>query len=136
MKTSWRKIIIFGMPFVAILLITSWFLFSIDSPPNRASAIRAIKQWARIDYFPVPESQLHIETLGSAFSREFIVTFSASPSDIQRWLVASPGPKSVTPTKDPNGWIHYSYEGGEGSLCGAVYVSPEGDKVRIRATWS
>ena len=113
-----------------------WLLFFDDSPLNKASAIDATEEWARLAPLPLTKTDLVIQTSGSAFTRQFDVSFRDTPANIRAWLSACPGPTSISPTIDDSGWSIYRYEGGGGALAGEVRVSPLLDEVHIIATWS
>ena len=113
-----------------------WLLLSHDSPINRASAIEATKEWARLADLPSSKSNLRIQTSGSSFTRTFTVSFRDSPAAIRAWIAASPGPASVAPSTDSSGWQIYTYPAGGGATFSEVRVSPSGDEVQIEASWS
>jgi hypothetical protein len=137
--TTARKYFLIGAAAaaIALLLAAGWFVFAIESPPNRASAIRATLEWGRLAPFPVLDSELHIKTSGSAFTRQFDISFTGDPEQIQQWIRSSPGTRGLVPLlkRDPDGWVVYQIEP-EKALIVEVHVSPDGRQVRVRAVWS
>ena len=140
-KSRKRRWIVGGCPAViAIGLVAAvgigWLLLSHDSPINRASAIKATKEWARLADLPSTKSNLRIETSGSSFTRTFTLSFRDSPAAVRAWIALSPGPASVAPSTDSSGRQIYTYPAGGGATFSEVRVSPSGDEVHIEASWS
>ena len=111
-------------------------IFDENSPLIRASAISAAKDWACLADLPKTKTDLKIETTGSAFTREFTISFKDTPGNISIWIAASPGPSSIAPTTDASGWQLYEYPACNGAVFAEVRVSPAGDEVVIHTYWS
>lgn len=130
------------MTFVFILLailfcaISGWLIVDPDSPLNRASAIRAAQDWACLDDLPKTATDIEIATTGSAFTREFTISFKDTPANISTWIAASPGPASANPSTNPLGWHVYEYPACDDAVFAEVRVSPTGDQVVIHTYWS
>lgn len=118
------------------VMVVTGVVFYFVKAAEETSAIASTQEWARLSDFPLTRKEFQIETLGSAFTREFRITFRDTPQNIKKWLSACPGPASVVPSKDKDGWIIYSYPAGGGALFAEVRISPDGDFVRIRTYWS
>ena len=119
-----------------ILVIALAFLIFPTGPANQASAIATAREWGRLAEIPATASILKAEATGSAFTREFAVTFRDTPANIRTWISSSPGPASATRSVDASGWTIYEYKAGGGALFAEVTVSPTGDEVRIRTFWN
>lgn len=117
-------------------LVAGWLVLDPGSPLNRGSSIKATREWARLADFPPTVEDLRIETTGSMFTREFKISFRDTPTNVLKWINASPGPSSAMPSTDAGGWRIYNYPAGGGAVFAEVRVSPSGEVVRIRTYWS
>lgn len=138
LKRPWRTygcLVPIGVAGVLALVISAIFFVS-NRPQNRDAAIATAREWARISEIPATATDLNIATAGSAFSREFTISFRDSPANIRVWLSASPGPASANPALDSSDWTIYRYSAGSGAQFAEIRVSPAGDRVVIRTYWS
>ena len=119
-----------------VIIAVVWMLPSSGGHPYRNSALATSQEWARVARIPQTATSLNVEAKGSAFSREFEITFRDKPVNISTWISASPGPSSTTPSVDDSGWTVYSYAAGGGAVFAEIRVSPQGDEVQIRTYWS
>lgn len=118
---------------VLIAIVTAGGIFLVDT--NRQSAIETTLVWARLAPFPPSATNIDVDIRGSMFTREFVITFDASPPVIQQWLAASPGPASTTPSVA--GTIStYAIVPGGGAQFAEVRVDVAASKVVIRTYWS
>lgn len=85
---------------------------------------------------PVPAGKVHVQTKGTAFTREFIVTFTGEREAIHAWLNASPGTRSLYRDPGLGGIFHHALAPGGGAQFAEITVSQGGTKVVIRAYWS
>lgn len=115
--------------------VGAWLIMDPNSPISKPSAIACVCEWARLAPLPAPNSAVHVESKGSMFSREFIVTFTAKSKDISAWLHASPGTREYFESKTPSEW-HRELTPGGGAQFAEITVSENGTKVVIRAYWS
>ena len=118
------------------LILLGWSLFGVGSPFHRASALRVTCEWARLDPIPRSATNIRFASKGSMFTREFDVSFSAPPEDIERWIDHSPGTSSSTPTINKNGTAIYAIVPDGGAAFAEVRVSKNGGIVRIHTYWS
>ena len=126
-----------GVAVPAMLLVSAvWMVFSPESPLNRPSALATTREWARLEEFPKTARRIHIETRGSMFTREFIVTFEAPAADVCEWLEKSEGTRAATAARMDDGWNRYSIKPGGGAQFAEVKISSDGIKVRIHVYWS
>jgi hypothetical protein len=119
-----------------VVIVAVAFMTFPPGPSKQESTLATAREWARLAGIPATASILKIETTGSAFTREFSVTFRDSPANIRGWISASPGPASATRSVDDSGWTLYEYPAGGGAAFAEIRVSPEGDVFRIRTFWS
>lgn len=119
-----------------VVIIALAFLIYPSGPANQKSAIATAREWGRLAEIPASASNLKVEAKGSAFSREFVVSFRDTPASVRTWIASSPGPSSATRSVDASGWTLYEYKAGGGAQFAEVAVSPAGDDVRIRTFWS
>jgi hypothetical protein len=108
---------------------------TISSRSSGDSAVAAALKWARLAPLPASAHSRAIETKGSMFTREFVITFVAPPDDVRQWLDASPGPSSAT--RSVLGTvIIYSITPGGGAQFAEVRHNEATGEVTIRAYWS
>ena len=131
-----RVIIRIGLALAVLTCFAGWLVLSNDSPINRASAIKATCEWARLNRFPDSAKNIKVETTGSIFTREFRITFSATPESIQSWLRESPGTRTAIAKSEDSGRMIYSITPGGGAQFAEVSISNDKRTVRIRAYWS
>lgn len=139
MKANWRKIIkvtaLLAVLGTVLLAAAGWMLISPDSPLNRASAIKASRAWARLEPFPRSAGEMKIRITGSMFTREFYISFTAPPEDIQKWLDASAGTREAKKRQD-FGTVVYEIAPGEGAQFAQVTLSRDKRTIFIRTYWS
>lgn len=128
-------VVIFGM-LLCLVGGGVWLIMDPNSPLNKASAIACVCEWARLNPLPVPNSAVHVETKGSMFTREFIVTFHGSKNDILQWLNASPGTQNAYRDAHALKYERMDISPGGGAQFAEITISEDGTKVVIRAYWS
>jgi CO/xanthine dehydrogenase Mo-binding subunit len=101
----------------------------------RQSAITTAMTWARLAPLPPSAQNLKVETMGSMFTREFEISFHASPQVIQQWLASSPGTASATQSA-LGAVTTYSITPGGGAQFAEVKVDAGTGSVVIHTYWS
>lgn len=101
----------------------------------QVSAISTARDWARLAPFPATAHDQKIDVEGSPFTREFIISFTAPPDDVRKWISASPGPASATRSAD-GGITVYSITPGDGADFAEVRVDEKTGRVIIHTYWS
>lgn len=125
------------MVILGVVAFMAWMFLAPESPMNRASAIKATCEWARLNPLPVIDSEVRITTNGSMFTREFIIGFEGAADKILAWLQASPGTASAfAKRKVTEGDAHLEISPGGGAAFAEITISQNGRHVRIRAYWS
>ena len=102
---------------------------------SKTSALDTAREWARLAPYPVDTSEIELETLGSPFSREFRLRFSASDKELSDWLRSSPGVRDAAVSVD-GPWTIYLVEPGHGAQFAEVRVNQSSGDVRVRTYWS
>jgi len=69
------------------------------------------------------------------FTREFVITFTAAPNDVQQWLKASPGP-AMAKQSIVGPITVYAISPGGGAQFAEVRVNESTGEVTIRTYWS
>ncbi|WP_193213206.1 hypothetical protein [Luteolibacter marinus] len=121
---------------LSMVLFAAGMVFGIAQAGHRESMMETAQEWARFKDLPPTASNIEIRTKGSSFTREFTIRFRDSPAHIKSWIATSPGPASVVPVVDHEGWATYTYPAGSGAEFAEVKISPSGDAVHIRTYWS
>jgi hypothetical protein len=101
----------------------------------RTSGLQAAQQWARTAPLPNTATNLHVDTRGGLFTREFTIRFHAPPHDVNAWLNESPGTSTAKPTVNGNIRV-YSDEPGGGAMHAEVTVDNDSGAVTIHTFWS
>lgn len=123
----------------ALVFGVAWLAYSFlspDSSRNRAAALEVTRDWGRLDPLPSAAEQLVISTHGSMFTREFRISFVASPEDIEAWLESSPGTREAVVTAPSPGLRHFKIAPGGGAEFAEVVVDDTLRRVSIRVYWS
>jgi hypothetical protein len=110
----------------------SYFVFQSFA---RHDAIRVTYLWARTAPLPVSERAADVEILGSMFTREFRVSFTADAATIAAWLNSSPGISGVSPAMSGTTRT-YSITPGDGAGFAEVKVDDATGRVTIHTYWS
>lgn len=127
------KKIYFILGLAILLIIASGILFYRQY--DRNEIISGTQEWANRAPFPEDAKIVSIEKKGSAFTREFVIKFTASEEDIQKWLNDSPGTSSISP--EANDDIEkYSIEPEGGAQFAEVIYNRTTNEVTIRVYWS
>lgn len=117
-----------------LIIIGGHFLVACTDRDN-SEEIRITREWANLA--PLPETtDLKVETKGSSFTREFVVTFTAKSDDIKEWISTSPGTKDISPTTNDKGELVYRIKPAGCAQFAQVTISADGTKVKIRTYWS
>jgi len=117
---------------VAILLVAAAGIHLRHA--NQTSAIATASLWARVAPLPASVQNLQVGVEGSMFTREFVITFNATPSDIQRWIAASPGPASARRSVSGTITTYAITPGGDAEFA-EVKVDSSSGKVVIHSYW-
>jgi hypothetical protein len=115
---------------------TGWLIFAVNSPLNRSSAVSTTYEWARLRPIPDTAVDVSVQALGSMFTREFRISFTAPSADVASWLASSPGTKEAVPERQQDGTMVYGIKPGGGAQFAEVTVSEDESRVVIRAYWS
>jgi hypothetical protein len=130
-RLKFKNFAVLAVLFVAIVTAGAMYV----SHANRNSAIATATVWARLAPLPHSARNLQVEVKGSMFTREFVITFDASPAVIQQWLASSPGPASASPTVG-GAITTYAITPGGGAGFAEVTVDHGAGRVVIRTYWS
>ena len=119
-----------------IALLTIYLLLTLTAcgGPER-SAIESSLAWSRMNRLPDSAEQIEAVTSGSAFSRQFEVSFRASRETIEAWLQESPGTQTAAVSK-VGSVTTYKVAPGAGAQFAQVTVDWSTLRVTIRTYWS
>ena len=120
---------------LGIILIVAGIVAWRISVALDASAINTAQTWARLAPFPATARELHVQTLGSMFTRQFKISFVAPKQDVASWIQMSPGPASAKQSADGSETVYEIAPGG-GATFAEVRVDPSTGRVRIDTFWS
>lgn len=117
--------------FIAILILIVALLFYIQYS-ERQSAIRCVREWARVAPFPQDCKEFRISTTGSMFSRQFNCSFEAPKKVIVEWLKRCPGLREESAFTESK----YKVEPGGGAQFAEIIMDWANNKVTINTYWS
>ena len=98
------------------------------------NAIKTALNWCRLNKIPTAATDVEVQIKGSAFTREFIVTFKSDNSTTEQWLNSSPGIKTkIQLPKAGNFRVQPDMKGAQ--FC-EIQVNTTTNTVTIRVYWS
>lgn len=114
--------------FAALLFLSMLFLYinyfsSFVMPWQKEAAIKSALSWGQLSELPKDAEITHMEKRGSAFTRQYIIEFKSSESEIKKWILESKGFKNNKP-KIINGTRVYEIH--------PKGFNPYGGKVKIK----
>ncbi len=132
MIKSKKTFTIFG--FILLFLVIT-FSVVLYKQHDQKEIIRITREWANLAPFPENAKITSVEKLGSSFTREFRVKFTAPKNDIRKWLNNSPGTSTVIPEK--NGDIEkYPIKPAGGAQFAEIVYNTKTNEIYIRVYWS
>ena len=131
MKNNMRKKLAI---FLGVLLLISISLVFYQQHDQK-EIIKTTLVWGNLSPIPQTAAISKIEKKGSAFTREFYISFSDSQSNIKQWLNESIGTSKVTPTIEGD-YEKYSINPGGGAQFAEVIVNTRLNTVLIHVYWS
>jgi hypothetical protein len=117
------------------LFVVPYFA-NIVMPWNKAEAIETAFTWGGLDKLPENATDVSVEQKGSAFSRQFIVTFKCPEKDIAIWILKSPEMVNVPYENTSRGTIKYHISGKNGAMGGTVIINKPDRTVKVNMSWS
>lgn len=123
-----------------LVLVALWiFLPAVLMTPRGYSSVQmwmTTHEWTRTAPLPATVSDVGIQSLGSAFTRQFRATakFNDKPS-LESWMEGSPGFTDAVMTEEADGSKVYSIQPGGGAMHAEIKVYPD-LRVEINTYWS
>jgi len=126
---------ILGSLFIILTLyIYLQFFSGYILPWDKEEAVQTTIKWGGLAPLPINKEDVDIEKKGSLFTRQFIIEFTASESQIKDWVKNSIRLKDNSPEKKEKKKIYDIHPGEEESFGGNVEI--EGNNVKISMSWS
>lgn len=88
MKKNKTKFVAFSIFLIAIV---GYFGYDYTPWKQKQHAIETTLYWCQLNDIPESVKDVEVQIKGSAFTREFIVSFTAEKEVIKQWLDSSPG---------------------------------------------
>lgn len=120
---------LFGMFCVYINYFSSFVM-----PWQKEDAIKCALSWGQLEKLPQNAEIIDMEKRGSIFTRQFIIEFESSESEIKKWMLRSKGFKNVIPKTLKNTKTYEIHPKELESYGGKVEIT--GNKVLINMSWS
>lgn len=118
-----------GFSFIYLNYFSSFVM-----PWDRDEAIEAALSWGKLDKLPKDADITNMEKRGSIFTRQFIIEFTTSESEIKNWILKSKGFKGVEPEIKDGTKIYEIHPKNLESYGGRVKI--KGNTVYINMSWS
>jgi hypothetical protein len=103
-------------------------------PWQKEEAIEAALSWGKLEKLPNDAEIIHLEKRGPMFTRQFIIEFKSSESQIKKWMLKSKGFKKSTLEVKNKTKIFQIHPKELQSYGGKVEI--KGNKVLINMSWS
>ncbi|MBI5725008.1 MAG: hypothetical protein HZA50_13690 [Planctomycetes bacterium] len=105
-------------------------------PAAKTEMIETTLEWARLAPFPQKAANFNIYTEGSAFTRTFKGSFTATEEIIKTWVEQSPGLQDAKIESISVKKKKYIISPGGGANYAEVIIDYETGKVEFKAYWS
>lgn len=124
---------------IVVLFLGMFFLYlnffsPLVMPWQKAEAIEAALEWGQLAELPSDADIISMEKRGSIFTRQFIIEFTSSETEIRKWILKSKGFRK-SELKMKNGIIIYEIHPKDGKAYGGR-VEVNENKVLINMSWS
>lgn len=133
-----RKILIpfliLFLPFIGLVIVP--YFSNTVMPWSKSNAIETAFSWGGLGNLPANATDVAVEKKGTAFSREFIVTFKCNNNDINGWILKSPGMANVISKDISSGKTRYHIPGKNGAIGGTVIIDRPNRTVVVDMSWS
>ncbi|MBE8724252.1 hypothetical protein [Flavobacterium hungaricum] len=126
--------LIFGLLFIGMFSLYIIYFSSFVMPWERNEAIQSALEWGKLDTLPQDAEIISLEKRGSIFTRQFIIEFESSESEIKKWMMRSQGFKNNTPEIRNEKKIYHIHIKKSKAYGGKVEIT--GNKVLINMSWS
>jgi hypothetical protein len=103
-------------------------------PWQKEEAIKSALSWGELSELPKDAEITNMEKRGSAFTRQFIIEFISSESEIKKWLLESKGFRNNKPIIKNGTRIYEIHPKGFNPYGGQVKI--KGNVVIINMSWS
>ncbi|UWY26791.1 hypothetical protein N4T20_13790 [Flavobacterium sp. TR2] len=110
------------------------YFSSFVMPWQKEDAIKCVLSWGQLENLPEKAEIISIEKRGSIFTRQFIIEFESSESEIKKWMQQSKGFENNIPEIRKNTKVYEIHPKSLQSYGGRVEIT--GSKVLINMSWS
>lgn len=122
-----------------LFLLIIFFLYlncfsSFVMPWQKEDAIKCALSWGQLENLPEKAEIISMEKRGSIFTRQFIIEFESSESEIKKWMQQSKGFQNNIPKIRKNTKVYEIHPKSLQSYGGRVEIT--GNKVLINMSWS
>ncbi len=126
---------------IAILLISTFSFIMMNKPKKEHDKIEdekelIVREWTRLSPFPHSTTRMVVSEKGTMFSREFEGGFYAEPTDLEKWVEASPGLYSAIKENISSSTIQYKITPAGGAAFAEVIIDFITGEVKFKVFWS
>ena len=129
-----RTITYFTLLSIFIIGFSVLFFSNYVFPWQKKNAIETTLIWSGISKLPVNDHDISVSKKGSIFTRQFILEFETSTSNIEDWIKSDIVFQYIVPIQKNDLKIYSIYPGKEGSFGGTITI--QNNKVLINMSWS
>ncbi len=130
---------------ILVIAALAWAGFSVIhkdvggiSEEAKNSGIETALLWSGIDALPTWAQDIAIETNGSSFTREIVLTFTGEPQQVYTWFLDMSSLLHIPLTSnfDPDVWHTYTLDPQSGAQSASLSVHKSLGEVKISVSWS
>ena len=131
-----KKILSYFLIFSGILIFSVYLIFfsNFVMPWEKNEIIKTTLNWGGLNKLPENSEIIKIEKNGSMFTRQFIIEFESSNSEINSWIKNCKNLKNITPKIENNTKVYEIHPGEDGANGGKVEINK--NIVKINMSWS
>ena len=131
-----NRIISYFLIFSTLFIFSIYIIFfsNIVMPWEKNEIIKTTLDWGGLNKLPENSKIIEIEKRGSMFTRQFIIEFESSNSDINSWIEKNEKLKKITPKIENQKKIYDIHPGENGALGGSVEI--DNNIVKVNMSWS
>lgn len=131
MKKAFKTLL--SLSAIALLTVYLFVFSNIVFPWQKDNSIKTTLEWSGLIEFPIENKNINITKQGSMFTRQYILEFSTSKSEIENWIEKSEKLKKI-PVKEIGKTEIYIIDGEKGAMGGTLKVKDS--LVILNISWS
>ena len=131
MKNAFK--VLLSLSALTLLAIYLLVFSNIVFPWQKDEAIKTTLEWSGLTELPIDNEEIKVSKKGSMFTRQYILEFSTSKSEIENWIEKSEKLKKI-PVKEIGKTEIYNIDGEKGAMGGTLKIKDS--LVTLNISWS